>query len=424
MPEVVLAHQVDFATWRKASSHFVRAGALPESVVWRVAGAGQDAVWSAEPAQNPPDAPSGLNLSRRFVGVLAQALQAHDPERFATLYRIVYRLAYAGLVLTDTTDPDLLWLRQALAAVRADTLRFRDAFSTFTAHGDGDVLHCVPEHYILEANSHYCMERNVRPWRVVAPYRRMEWAGGIRFAAGTDTVAEDESVHWQADGTGIWQGYGLSVFPPQRKDVDTAPTLAALAARAMDCRACALWQPASRTVFGEGPEYARIMLVGEQPGDQEDLQGRPFVGPAGQLLDRALQDAGLRRDQIYVTNAVKHFHFTWNGTRRLHHKPEAEHVAACHVWLDAERRLVRPALLVMLGATAAQSVLQQPVTISRTRSRLFPLEEQTQGLVTVHPSYLLRLRDEDSKQREYAHFVEDLRLAAHYVAQHQNAEQE
>lgn len=196
-----------------------------------------------------------------------------------------------------------------------------------------------------------------------------------------------------------------------------------LAARAMDCRACALWQPASRTVFGEGPEHAPIMFVGEQPGDQEDLQGRPFVGPAGQLLDRALQDAGLHRDQIYVTNAVKHFHFTWNGTRRLHHKPEVEHVAACHEWLNAERRLVRPALLVMLGATAAQSVLQQPVTISRTRSRLFPLEDQTQGLVTVHPSYLLRLRDEDSKQREYAHFVEDLRLAADYMTQHRNAEE-
>lgn len=423
MPEVVLAHQVDFATWRKASSHFVRAGVLPESIFWQVAQAGQGAAWSAGPAQNPPEPPQGLNLSRRFVGVLAQALQAHDPERFTILYRIVYRLAYAGLALTDTTDPDLLWLRQALAAVRADTLHFREVFSAFTAQGTSDVLHCTPEHYILEANSHYCMERNVRPWRVVAPYRRMEWAGGIRFAAGTDTQADDAAVQWQADGTGIWQGYGLSVLPPQRKDVEAASNLAMLAASAMDCRVCALWQPASRTVFGEGPEHAPIMFVGEQPGDQEDLQGRPFVGPAGQLLDRALQDAGLHRDQIYVTNAVKHFHFTWNGTRRLHHKPEAEHVAACHEWLNAERRLVRPALLVMLGATAAQSVLQQPVTISRTRSRLFPLEDQTQGLVTVHPSYLLRLRDEDSKQREYAHFVEDLRLATDYMRQHRNAEE-
>lgn len=112
MPEVVLAHQVDFATWRKASSHFVRAGVLPESIFWQVAQAGQEAAWSAEPAQNPPDPPQGINLSRRFVGVLAQALQAHDPERFTILYRIVYRLAYAGLALTDTTDPDLLWLRQ------------------------------------------------------------------------------------------------------------------------------------------------------------------------------------------------------------------------------------------------------------------------------------------------------------------------
>lgn len=110
--------------------------------------------------------------------------------------------------------------------------------------------------------------------------------------------------------------------------------------------------------FGEGPQNAALMLVGEQPGDQEDLQGRPFVGPAGQVLDKALQDAGLQRHQVYVTNAVKHFHFVWKGSRRLHQKPQAEHVAACRVWLDAERRLVRPALLVMLGVTAAQSVLK------------------------------------------------------------------
>ena len=425
MPEVVLAHQVDFATWRAASRYFVLAGVLPQSLRWRVATTTQDIAWSVPSTDHPPaQPPQVFTLSRRFVGVLGEALQARAPGRFELLYRIVYRLAHEGLELTSRHDPDLQQLRQYVLAVRADTLQFREVFSAFSAQGAHNVLHHAPAQYILEANSRYCMERNARSWRVVAPYRRMEWAGGIRFAPGTDVAPKEDGLQWQADGTGVWRGYNLSVLPPHRKDVETAPTLAMLAARAMDCRVCGLWQPASRTVFGEGPEHAAIMLVGEQPGDQEDLQGRPFVGPAGQMLDHALRDAGLNRDQLYVTNAVKHFHFTWNGTRRLHQKPEADHMAACRVWLDAERRLVQPKLMVMLGVTAAQSVLQKPVTISRTRSRLFPLEGQVQGLVTVHPSYLLRLPDEESRQREYARFVEDLRLAAQYVAQPGNAEQD
>lgn len=415
MPEVVLAHQVDFATWRNAARHFVLAGVVPDSVHWRVGRAGQDTPWSAAPAASPPTPLAGLSLPLRFVGVLGQALQVRDAERFTRLYRIVYRLAYDGLKRTDTSDPDLLWLRQAVAQVRADTIRFRDVFSAFSAQKADGLLHDFPEHYILEANSRYCMERNARPWQVVTPYRRMEWTGNtLRYAAGIETQSADATIQWQIDGADIWRGYALSVLPPRREDVAAAPTLATLGAQAMDCRACALWRPASRTVFGEGPDHAAIMLVGEQPGDQEDQQGRPFVGPAGQVLDNALRDAGIQREQVYVTNAVKHFHFIWNGSRRLHQKPEAEHMAACRVWLDAERRLVRPALLVMLGATAASSVLQKPVTISRTRSRLFPLEGETQGLVTVHPSYLLRLPDEASKVREYVRFVEDLRLAAQY----------
>ncbi len=418
MPEVVLAHQVDFATWRSACRHFVLAGVEPEGLHWRVAATVQDTPWSAGLSQilpaNPAN-PAPMSLSRRFVGVLGQALQVRDPARFTVLYRILYRLTHDGLELGHTHDPDLMWLRQAVMAVRADTLRFREVFSAFSAQKAATILHDTPEHYSLEANARYAMQRNARPWRVITPYRRMEWTGSaIRFAAGENATPDDAAVQWQEDGTGIWRGYALSVLPPKRGDVAQAASLAMLSAQAVDCRACGLWQPASRTVFGEGPQSASIMLVGEQPGDQEDQQGRPFVGPAGQILDNALHDAGLRREQIYVTNAVKHFHFVWKGTRRLHQKPEAEHMAACRVWLDAERRLVSPALLVMLGATAAQSILQKPVTISRTRSRLFHLEGETQGLVTVHPSYLLRLPDEASRLREYARFVEDLRLAAQY----------
>ncbi|MCQ8242079.1 UdgX family uracil-DNA binding protein [Rhizosaccharibacter radicis] len=190
-----------------------------------------------------------------------------------------------------------------------------------------------------------------------------------------------------------------------------APMLAALARAAADCRRCPLWEPATQTVFGEGPETARMMMVGEQPGDQEDLVGRPFVGPAGQLLDRAIKEAGIDRATVYVTNAVKHFKFEPRGKRRIHAKPDTTEIVACSGWLAEERKAVRPALVVMLGATAARAVLGRPVTIGRERSRPIALDGNTQGLVTVHPSFLLRLPDEDAKKREYAAFVADLKQA-------------
>jgi uracil-DNA glycosylase len=188
-------------------------------------------------------------------------------------------------------------------------------------------------------------------------------------------------------------------------------SIQALAQEAAGCRRCHLWEPATQTVFGEGPENARMMMVGEQPGDREDLAGRPFVGPAGQLLDRAITEAGIDRRTVYVTNAVKHFKFELRGKRRIHQKPEAPEIAACSVWLSTERRIVAPVLLVMLGATAARAVLGRTVTISRERGRPIALDGNQQGLVTVHPSYLLRLPDEAAKQREYAAFVADLTQA-------------
>ena len=199
---------------------------------------------------------------------------------------------------------------------------------------------------------------------------------------------------------------------------DTLPaSVAALARDAAGCRRCPLWQPATQTVFGEGPQDAAMMMVGEQPGDQEDLAGRPFVGPAGQLLDRAIREAGIDRQAVYVTNAVKHFKFEPRGKRRIHQKPDNSEITACAPWLAEERRLVRPALLLMLGATAARAVLGRTVTISRERGRPIPLEGNTQGFVTVHPSYLLRLPDEEAKRREYAAFVADLTHARELLAE-------
>jgi DNA polymerase len=168
-------------------------------------------------------------------------------------------------------------------------------------------------------------------------------------------------------------------------------------------------------VFGEGPIDSALMFVGEQPGDQEDLAGHPFVGPAGQLFDRAMAEAGVDRSTVYVTNAVKHFKFEQRGKRRIHAKPDAGEITACRWWIEQERAIVRPKLTVALGATAARSLLGKAVTISRERSRLIDLPGGGAGWITVHPSFLLRLPDPAAKAEEYARFVEDLRTAATHV---------
>jgi uracil-DNA glycosylase len=182
----------------------------------------------------------------------------------------------------------------------------------------------------------------------------------------------------------------------------------ALLEEAKTCTRCHLYKPATQTVFGEGPLDAKIMFVGEQPGDQEDLAGRPFVGPAGQLFDRALAEAGVDRSATYVTNAVKHFKFEPRGKRRIHSKPEAPEIEACRWWIEQERILIRPPVTVALGATAARSLFGRVMTISRARGQALELPDGGEAWVTVHPSFLLRLPDEGAKRTEYGRFVEDL----------------
>jgi uracil-DNA glycosylase len=184
------------------------------------------------------------------------------------------------------------------------------------------------------------------------------------------------------------------------------------------CRNCSLWKHATQAVPGEGPTSARMMLVGEQPGDQEDLAGRPFVGPAGQLLDRALAAAGIKRSEVYVTNAVKHFKFELRGKRRLHKKPAELEIAACHAWYESEVATVQPALIVALGATAVRAVLGHALPILANRGTLIEphneLLPSTRVLVTVHPSYLLRVLPE-ARDAEFGKFVEDLKIAVKYL---------
>src|SRR5262245_4968686 len=183
-----------------------------------------------------------------------------------------------------------------------------------------------------------------------------------------------------------------------------------------ECRRCPLYKNATQAVPGEGRRSAHLMLVGEQPGDKEDVAGRPFVGPAGRVLDRALADAGIPRTEVFVTNAVKHFKFEMRGKRRLHKRPNAYEIERCKVWLDTERAVVKPVAIVALGATAARSLLGRPVTIGKLRGQTLQLEDGTAAFVTIHPSWLLRIEDEAEKEREYNSFVTDLRPAAKVLA--------
>ena len=189
-------------------------------------------------------------------------------------------------------------------------------------------------------------------------------------------------------------------------------SLQTLREEASRCRACHLWKDATQTVFGEGPQHAQVMLVGEQPGDKEDIAGKPFVGPAGQILDRALEEAGIDRKKVYVTNAVKHFKFVPRGKIRLHQKPNTSEIKACRQWYERELASIKPALVVAMGAIAAQSVFGKNTPINKNRGRPVDLDGGIKALVTVHPSYLLRLPDADAKTREYQRFVDDFRIAA------------
>jgi uracil-DNA glycosylase family protein len=183
----------------------------------------------------------------------------------------------------------------------------------------------------------------------------------------------------------------------------------ALLADARVCTRCDLYKPASQTVFGEGPLDAAIMFVGEQPGDQEDLAGRPFVGPAGALLDKALEAAGIDRSTVYVTNAVKHFKFVPRGKRRIHNKPDTGEITACRWWIDHERELIRPAVTVALGATAAQSLFGKAMASGKNRGVPLHLPDGGECWITVHPSYLLRIPEEDRKREEKKLFLRDLK---------------
>jgi DNA polymerase len=422
MPHIALLDQTDWSGWRQAARQLVLAGIAPDEVTWAVGGDGDPL----------PEAAGTLHLSRSLVGLAAHAFQAREVERFGLLYSLVWRAHGGEKVLDDPTDPDVALARRLALDVRAEAHRMR-THVRFLKLPDGRFLGWyAPAHYVLPANAQLIAQRFPDlAWSIVTPDGAAHWDGpALRFGTGVRSIQDDAILRewWDQFGAGLLNDAVEGCSVPPAEDLDEAPrppdrpalgpvvlpsaaspALLDAAHEAESCERCPLYGPATQTVFGEGPAGATVMFVGEQPGDQEDVIGRPFVGPAGQMMDRALEEAGIDRRTIYVSNAVKHFKFVPRGKRRIHQTPEVAEIEACRFWLDLERSHIKPKLIVLMGGSAARTAMGRAVTIGRERGRPLTLPDGQMAFVTVHPSFLLRIPDEEGKKREYAAFVRDLR---------------
>jgi DNA polymerase len=397
-----------------------------------------------------------------------------DPQRWALLYRILWRLTHGEQELLQIlVDEDVHQLAMMAKAVRRDRHKMT-AFVRFrrveTPAGEHFIAWHRPDHYIVKLAAPFFRERfaSIR-WTILTPDESVSWDGnGLCFGSGVHALAAPEPDALED----LWKTYYANIFNPARihlramqkvmpkKHWPTLPetqiigdllrdaprrveammkatvhkstgckttgsaadflpatlSLPQLRQAAKNCRGCDLYCHATQTVFGEGPSDARVIFVGEQPGDQEDLAGKPFVGPAGGLLDESLQRVGIDRRVVYVTNAVKHFKFEPRGKRRIHSKPNAREIQACKPWLVAEMQVIKPPIVVALGATAAQALMGNAFRV--TKERGVPRETQWAPwtMATYHPSALLRMPDEAARDRAYHEFVSDLKKVAKQLA--------
>lgn len=422
MQEVVLESETDWEGWRRATRALVLADAAPETLRWKVGGQ----------RHALPEATGSFNVSRNLVALAGLAIQAREPHRFALLYRLVWHANAGGL---PDNDPDLAQAHSLAFAVRAEAHRMRTHLRYMRvqdSEGERFLGWYQPAHFVLEANAQLIARRfSDRRFSIVTPDGSAHWdREALRFGAGLRQVEDDATLAawWDAHHTALLDDTSVGTSIPEAEALDEAPrpldqppigpvvlrlqadpAVLEASHEAEHCRRCELYKPATQTVFGEGPAGASVMFIGEQPGDQEDVIGRPFVGPAGQMLDQAMAEAGIDRRTIYITNAVKHFKFTPRGKRRIHQSPDAAEIHTCRFWLDVERVQVAPKLLVLMGGSGARAVLGRAVTVTRERGRPFQLEDGQTAFITVHPSYLLRIPDEAGKAREYRAFVDDLK---------------
>ena len=452
MRVVSLEHEEDFDGWRDAARSLALARVPPEEVSWQVGSLSSD-LFGDEAVLDMQEGPA-FSVPRPFVDLARSVICHQETARFALLYTLLLRVRAQPKALEDAADPLVQRLQRMAKEVRRDMHKMH-AFVRFReVDGEGGtrfVAWFEPDNHIVRSTAGFFVRRfSNMHWSILTPELSIHWDGKTLTESPGATRAD------APDGDPIeetWKTYYASIFNPARVKVKAMtkempkkywknmPETAlvgeliagaqareakmveasrsrigdnalaaweALREEAEGCTRCHLYKCGTQTVFGEGPTDARIMFVGEQPGDQEDLAGKPFIGPAGQLFDRALADAGVDRSATYVTNAVKHFKFERRGKRRIHQKPEAPEIAACRWWLEQERTIVRPPITVALGATAARSLFGKVVTISAMRGKAHSIYDGGEGWVTVHPSFLLRVRD--NREEEYARFVEDLAM--------------
>jgi uracil-DNA glycosylase len=469
-----LAHPTDLEGWRAQARTLLAGKVPPEAVAWQLDGEAKD-LFGGLPV--PHTAAAAVPVPRAFLDLAESIIRHRNPERFTLLYRLLWRQTHGERdLLAVRVDADVARAAALAQQVHRAAYHMKAYLRFHEVLGEGGPVYAAwfePEHHVVERVApHFVTRMGALRWSILTPLRSAHWDGAeLCYAAGRpgcEVAGEDAVVE-------CWKTYYASIFNPARLKVDAmlaqmpkkywrnmeetmqVPAMvrgAAGRAEAMvaapfappaakgrvhverrvpmagdvpasldefrallpGCRRCPLWEHATQAVAGEGPAGALVMLVGEQPGDQEDLAGRPFVGPAGQLLDRALGEAGLGRERVYVTNAVKHFKYEPRGKRRIHQKPGAGEVTACRFWLDRELALVQPRLVVALGATAARAVLGREVAVTRLRGQLLAGVGSSRVLVTFHPSAILRQPDASGKERQFSALVEDLALAALLVA--------
>lgn len=446
---VTLPEGDDFEFWRERARALVQCDIPPDRVAWvEPGGAGTLFTHGDRRLPLPPTDARPVRASRAFVNLAKSAICHSDPERFALLYSLLWRLQRNPRLMEDGADRDVRRIDELARSVRRDIHKMR-AFVRFRlveGETDGEehyVAWFEPEHHILRANAGFFVRRFANMcWSILTPKGSLHWDGQVLEEGPPAQRSDAPSGDPTED---LWRKYYASIFNPARlkigamlkemprkywKNMPEATLISELVAGAQSresqmvaagtldmgerpasldaidkaihaCRMCPIGFLDNQAVMGEGPRDAALMIVGEQPGDQEDLAGRPFVGPAGQLLDRHLERVGIDRRAAYVTNAVKHFKFVPRGKRRLHQSPTTKEIDICRWWVEGERALVQPKLILAMGASAARGMLGKTVSISKARGAPIALEDGSELWVTAHPSYLLRLdgpaRDEQSR---------------------------
>jgi DNA polymerase len=466
-----LDSETDFDGWRRHARNLLCERVRPEDITWQV-GAAQDSLFALLDAPATiPDHTLKPRVPKQFLADAKLALCHRDEERFGLLYRLLYRMQDRADLLSNAVDDDVMRLNALVKSVSRDRHKMR-AFVRFRAVKDENETYIAwfePEHRIVEENAPFFVRRFTNmTWSILTPECSAHWdRKALRFGPG---AAREDAP--DADALeDLWRTYFAAIFNPARLKVkamtsempkkywknlpeaeliapmiaeaqkttagmieaapttpkrladyafsgpDTAPgdVLAEMRGKAAKCDLCDHACHATQTVFGEGPLDAALMVVGEQPGDLEDIAGRPFVGPAGQLFDEALAEVGLSREALYVTNAVKHFRFTPKGKKRIHRSPKIGHIDHCRWWLKAERQLIKPRVTLAMGATAIRALAGKTIPVGVARETGFDCFDGRPGIATVHPAAILRQSGAAEADALRASLITDLRRAKEWA---------